>query len=103
MPAIEIDYAMVGSHVPPTFTATGTFVGNLANITCRLMRIHGTMAMQSSPPTAGANPGEWKADFTNAPQEVNLTLRADIAGAPADSNEQPGIIVEAAPPLQLDP
>jgi hypothetical protein len=106
MPSIEADFPMVGSHMPPVFTATGTYVGSLANITCKLVTTAG-MTVANGVVSAGANPAtDWKADF-NVPTSglplSGLILRPEITGPPNDSNDQEEITIQTAPPMQMNP
>jgi hypothetical protein len=107
MPSIEADYPMTGSNVPPVFTAFGTYAnGNLANIRCKLVTAAGAV-LKDLPATAGSNPGtDWKVDFDLSALPLpmaGLTLRPEITGPPDDSNDQPDITVEGAPPMLINP
>jgi hypothetical protein len=101
MASIEVDYPLHGTHVPTSFTATGTFSGGtLADITCNLMRNSVTVAtgVMSSP-----SAGNWVATFAGPlSPESYLTFAASIAGGSPDSDEEDKITVDSDVPIDLD-
>jgi len=100
MPSIEIDQALAGSHISSNFTAIGTFSGNVADITCSIMK--GTVTKASGAVSSHA-PGNWQAVFTALAPDSGLSLVAHITGSPSDEDEQPNITVDAAEPIILNP
>jgi hypothetical protein len=105
--SIEIDYALTGSHVSQSFTASGTYVqdAGMPAITCVLRQSSGGILSAGTMPAGYLNyagPGTWKADFNLGSGASNLTLHATISDGTSDADDQPEITVDATPPLTLD-
>src|SRR5262245_745458 len=102
MATIEVGYPLHGTHVQTTFTATGVFGGggNLADITCDLMRGSVTVASGTVSSTGGNG---WQAVFAGPlSPESYLTFVASIGGSSPDSDEQDKITVDSLVPLELN-
>jgi hypothetical protein len=107
MPAsIEIDFPLTGSDVPQIFSATGTFVpdAGMPTFACEL-RQSGVVVSSGNIPPNNINlvTQTWQADFTVSSATSGLTLHAAISDGSSDAEDQPGITVDASPPIQINP
>jgi hypothetical protein len=105
--SIEIDSPLTGSDVPQVFSATGTFVpdAGMPTFACELRQSSGGVVSAGNIPPANINMAAltWQADFTVGAAAGNLTLHATISDGSADTDDEPGITVDASPPIQMNP